>query len=344
MYNTSMQYKALATTTATTSDIQAAVPSSPAVRYILKLNSDSGRRTMASAITFAASILFPNAVPEATREGRVGNSKHRFAIAALLPWNTLSVERLGILRAELLRRSMAPASVNKILAAVRGVLDQCRRAHLISRDMQSDAQEVLENVTAHTEPKGRHISKIELARLLAVCTQDDSSIGARDAALIALLAIGLRRAEVASIKMGDYSRDSGKLLVRGKGMKERSVWLTNGAKDAIDAWLEVRGTDSGSFLCAISKGARLSYEAITPQSIYATLRTRGVEALVYCTPHDLRRTFAGEALSAGVDIATVQALMGHSSPATTARYDRRPEETRRRAMESIAIPYRKAPK
>ena len=341
-----MQYHILAkrNNSPSTSDIQEAVPSSPAVRYILKLNSDAGRRTMARAITYAAAILFPGAVPEATKKGRQGNAKERFAIAAALPWQGLSIERLGLLRAELLRLEIAPATKNKILAGVRGVLDQCRRAHFITRDMQSDAQEVLENVTAHTETKGRHISKIELSRIFAACSRDESSIGARDSALIALLAIGLRRAEVASIKLGDYSQDSGKLLVRGKGMKERTVWLTNGARDAIEAWLEVRGTDAGSFLCAVSKGAKLSFESMTPQSIYAALQNRAGEALVNCTPHDLRRTFAGEALSAGVDIATVQALMGHASPATTARYDRRPEETRRRAMESIAIPYRKAVK
>ena len=326
------------------SEIQSGDSSSPAIRYLLKLNSDSGRRTMANAITFAAALLFPGAVPEVAKNGREGNSKERFAIAAALPWHGLSIERLGLLRAQLLRLELAPATKNKILAAVRGVLDQCRRAHLITRDMQADSQEVLENIAAHTEPKGKHISKIELARIFAACSRDDSSIGARDSALIALLAIGLRRAEVASVKLGDYAGETGKMLVRGKGMKERTVWLTNGAKDAIEAWLEVRGTVGGSFLCAVNKGAKLSYEAMTAQSIYAALQNRASEAMVECTPHDLRRTFAGEALSAGVDIATVQSLMGHASPATTARYDRRPEETRRRAMESIAIPYRRAPK
>ncbi|MFC4118203.1 tyrosine-type recombinase/integrase [Nonomuraea zeae] len=54
--------------------------------------------------------------------------------------------------------------------------------------------------------------------------------------------------------------------------------------------------------------------------------------------HDFRRTFIGELLDAGVDLATRQALVGHSSPATTAKYDRRPERTRRAAVDKLATP------
>ncbi|MGW6500259.1 tyrosine-type recombinase/integrase [Nonomuraea angiospora] len=56
-------------------------------------------------------------------------------------------------------------------------------------------------------------------------------------------------------------------------------------------------------------------------------------------PHDhFRRTFIGELLDAGVDLATAQALVGHASPATTARYDRRPERTRRAAVDKLGTP------
>ncbi|SDG73919.1 YCII-related domain-containing protein [Sinosporangium album] len=56
------------------------------------------------------------------------------------------------------------------------------------------------------------------------------------------------------------------------------------------------------------------------------------------TPHDFRRTFIGELLDAGVDLATAQVLVGHSSPATTARYDRRPERRRREAVDRLRLP------
>lgn len=58
-------------------------------------------------------------------------------------------------------------------------------------------------------------------------------------------------------------------------------------------------------------------------------------------PHDCRRSYIGHLLDTGADLATVQALAGHADPATTARYDRRPAETRRRAARALAVPYRR---
>jgi site-specific recombinase XerD len=57
------------------------------------------------------------------------------------------------------------------------------------------------------------------------------------------------------------------------------------------------------------------------------------------SPHDCRRSLAGDLLDAGVDLATVQAMLGHASPATTARYDRRGERAVRQASERVHVPY-----
>jgi site-specific recombinase XerD len=56
------------------------------------------------------------------------------------------------------------------------------------------------------------------------------------------------------------------------------------------------------------------------------------------SPHDCRRSLAGNLLDAGVDLATVQAMLGHASPATTARYDRRGERAVRQVAERVQSP------
>ena len=62
----------------------------------------------------------------------------------------------------------------------------------------------------------------------------------------------------------------------------------------------------------------------------------GVKPLTW---HDFRRTFAGNLLDSGIDLVTVQKLMGHSDPTTTSNYDRRGDEVKRKAIKTLFVPY-----
>jgi site-specific recombinase XerD len=80
---------------------------------------------------------------------------------------------------------------------------------------------------------------------------------------------------------------------------------------------------------------------MTPDAVLKALARRARQAHLSrpFSPHDLRRTFAGDLLDSGADIATVSALMGHSSVAVTARYDRRGEAVKVRAADLLHYPY-----
>jgi integrase len=182
----------------------------------------------------------------------------------------------------------------------------------------------------------------EARALLDACADDPSPSGARDAALFALLyGVGLRRAEAVALELADYDAETGRLTVRaGKGRKARVVYATNGGRAAVEDWLVVRGPEPGALLCPVNKGGRMTIRHMTAQAAYSALRRRAHTAGVASfTPHDLRRTFAGDLLDDGADLATVQNLMGHANPATTARYDRRGERAKKKAAELRRVPY-----
>lgn len=324
----------------TDSDLSALAATSPVAAYARSLTTDAGRASTMQALCLAADHLAPGFIPPSKGRGRAGNGALRFSLTCTLPFHEVRIDRLSELRASLMRSGAAPATVNKVLAAVKGVLEQCWQQGTLDGDSLARSKSALRSVKGSTLPKGRHLPKTEIARLFRVISNTPNPAAARDATMLALLCIGLRRAEVAGLKVGDYDRTSGRLVVRGKGGKERAVFLTNGAKCAVEDWIAIRGEFASDWLLLqVNKGGRIVAHGITPQSVYTALLKRAAQAGLEVSPHDFRRTFIGEALSAGVDVVTVQHLAGHSSPTTTARYDRRGEDVKKAAMAVVTVPY-----
>ena len=200
----------------------------------------------------------------------------------------------------------------------------------------------LDGITGDTLPAGRALGSGELIALMSQCGNDATPAGARDAAIIAILySCGLRRAELVSVDLASYDAEAGELRVMGKRRKERIVPVVNGAAQALGDWLTVRGSEPGPLFWPIRKGGHLQHgERLTTEAIWHLLRRRATAAgIKSLSPHDLRRTFVGDLLDAGADIATVQKLAGHASVNTTARYDRRPEQAKRKAAELLHVPY-----
>jgi integrase len=225
---------------------------------------------------------------------------------------------------------------------LRGILKAARDLDQMTDADYSKAVSI-KAVKGETLPRGRALSKGEISGLLDACRRDPSPAGARDAALIALAyGCGLRRAEIASLQLDDYDDQAATLRVLGKRNKERSLPITKGAADALADWIHVRGLEPGALFYPIAKGGKIEHRTVNPQVIYDALAKRAGEAgIKQLSPHDFRRTFVSDLLDQGADISTVQQLAGHANPQTTARYDRRGEATKRKAVELLHIPYTK---
>ena len=263
-----------------------------------------------------------------------------FTNTEAFPWHGLRSVHTHALRSRL-AELYAPATANKYLAAVRGVLKAAWRLNLISTDEYMRAAD-LPAVRGSRLPSGRALTSGEVIALFAACAADRSAAGARDAAAFALMyGAGLRRSEAADLQLADYDPDTGAITLIGKGNKERKVYAINGGATALNAWIAHRGKEPGPLLHSVNKAGDIDRSrGITSQALMYRLKVRCRQAAIAeCSPHDLRRSFVSELLDAGADISAVQTLAGHASTDTTARYDRRGEKAARRAANMIHVPY-----
>jgi len=256
-----------------------------------------------------------------------------------LSWPRLRYQHTQAVRAALAER-YAPATANKMLSALRGVLAECWRLGLMSAEDHARAADV-PSLKGQSAPKGRALKTGELVALFGSCDATTAQ-GARDAALLAVLyGGGLRRAEAVGLDLADFDSEAGELRIRsGKGKRARTVYVTNGARDALRAWLDVRGTEPGPLFLAVNKADDVRQGRITTGAVYLILaRLQQAAKVKAFSPHDCRRSYITALLAAGNSIAVVQKLAGHASVNTTSRYDRSDEDAKKKAAETLHIPF-----
>jgi len=295
----------------------------PAAVYVAGLAPGS-RRTMRQALDVVAGIV---------TSGQ--------ATAETLDWSRLQYQHTQAVRAVLAAR-YAPATANKMLAGLRGVLREAWRLGYVSAEEYHRAAD-LPPVRGSTLPRGRALTPGELRALFAAVAEDARpATRARDAALLAVLyGAGVRRAEAVALDMADYDAETGALTVRrGKGNKARVMYATNGASEALGAWLAVRGAEPGPLFVPVDKAGRIVLRRLASESVFDRLQALAWRAgISRFSPHDMRRSFISDLLDNGTDLAVVQAMAGHANPATTARYDRRGERAKQRAAGLLVVPY-----
>jgi len=304
----------------------------PAWIYVSGLSGD-GARTMAGCLHAIASWL---------SDGR--------ATIDTLPWASIRFSHASDVRSALSEavrnERYAPATANKHLSALRGALKAAWKLGAMSTDDYMRAV-ALRPVTGDRIPIGRDIASSEIAGLLATCRPDDpaeepKAVDVRDAAVIAVAYLsGARRSELARLDLADVELDPLSIKVEGKGNRQRLIPLSASAGPYLEAWLAKRGSEPGPLFCPIDRLDRIHRgRGLSGEALRQRIRRRAEAAGVVDppSPHDFRRTYAGDLLDAGADLPAVQQLMGHASPATTSRYDRRGDRARRASADRLQIP------
>ncbi len=158
-------------------------------------------------------------------------------------------------------------------------------------------------------------------------------------AMIALLLFaGLRRSEVAAITLDDLDMESAQLLVRGKGAKQRVVPLTPLVVEAIREYLVCRPQTQSQHLFVSRVGGHPLHARVAGRMLQHVLQRAGLGE-EHITPHRLRHTFATHLIRNGMDVRTVQELLGHADLQTTARYLHSDTRTKQAAVGKLAAAF-----
>ncbi len=152
--------------------------------------------------------------------------------------------------------------------------------------------------------------------------------GLRDRAIIELLySGGLRVSELVSLNRDSINLSRREFMVRGKGAKDRPIFISKAAAERVQDYLDVR-SDS---LPALFLNNSRNLQATDNSGNYRRMTTRSVERIVekyarlagitkHVSPHTLRHSFATDLLMNGADIRAVQSMLGHSDISTTQIY------------------------
>lgn len=306
-----------------THTIQPSLRLDPMAVYLRTL-AESGRRSMARGLERAARIV---------SNGVCGASQ--------MPWHLVRKNDLQRLRAELIEptshfaargdgKPLAPKTINQLMSAVNGVLREAADMELMPPSEWVRCNQV-KGVRDNRPLAGRALETSEISDLLSACR--DTLAGKRDRAILAVLfAGGLRRTEAVMVTVSDWVSESSRLRVEGaKGRKVRDVYLSDGARAAVDEWVQARGPQAGPLFVSIRHGRvgdrRLSAQAVY-DSLQRLLRRAGVARF---SPHDLRRSCATLMFDAGADPISIARQLGHENVACTMRYDRRGDKAQKEA-------------
>lgn len=209
---------------------------------------------------------------------------------------------------------------NYHLIALRSFLKYCAK-----RDIEVMSADKIE--LARTRRKQvTFLNPEELDRLFAKANTNTLS-GLRDRAILELLfSSGLRVSELVGLNRDHINLKRREFMVRGKGQKDRPIFISEQSANAIQSYLDKRQDNDPALFVRYSGTKELDFSGnfhrLTPRSVQRMVersaRLAGITKHV--SPHTLRHSFATDLLMNGADLRSVQAMLGHSNIATTQIY------------------------
>jgi integrase len=226
-------------------------------------------------------------------------------------------------RLDLEGRRLAPATINLRLAAVRRLAYEAADTGLLSPELAAGIRRV----------KGAKRVGVRLGNWLTA--QQSRTLlqgpdlqrlkGRRDKAILALLlGCGLRRGEVAALRLADLQQREEHWVIAdliGKAAHIRTVPVPEWVKSAIDAWTRTAPIADGRLFRCVSRTGTVWGDGITEKVIWHVVKdTSAKVGIPKISPHDCRRTCACLCHAAGGELEQIQFLLGHVSVETTERY------------------------
>jgi integrase len=216
---------------------------------------------------YLAQLTRPAAARAVVALGRVAAFLTGGAAApAGLPWQSLTPESAASVR--LWATYCHPATTaNQMLTALRGVIRWSVRAGEMTAEDGSAVSRALGRARSGPATRlgiGRPLARRGILALLDVCERDETPLGARDAALVSLMAAGLTAAEAARLRWPDFDRDRGLVLVRTpSGRPGRALLIAaTPAEQALTLWTSVAAAIDGPVFSSLPSGRGLSAAAI----------------------------------------------------------------------------------
>jgi integrase/recombinase XerD len=287
----------------------------PVVLYLKSLDSNASQITMVKVLFIFARWYFGE----------------REASPQTIQWSEIEYKTIQDYQKFLqFVRKLQPTTINTYINAIRGVLKKSNRIKKVSlsnKISDENYKEILEIklVRGSRLTSGIALTDDEVTKTIEACAEKTIK-GIRDKALISVfIYCGLRLNEMCELRYPDCLKNAGWLTIIGKGNKQRKIPLNDKVRESINEWIDgVRGEYEGWMFCRIWRSGALNDSSpLANSGITKILKNRATLANITFSAHDLRRTFGTRLLTKGVDVFTVQKLMGHSKVDTTRAYDKR---------------------